>query len=353
MKPILLFMLLTNLFGDYGEHPIPEEPEEAYPENFLNLRHMAQDFFLETWEVFIPGYKQAFNPGIVRYKNSVLMSFRLRDERGISTFQMGLVWLDDNLKPIGTPQVLDIPKKFPNSPEKYQDPRLITVGEKLYIVFSNMIDETFNGREIRRMFFSEVLHDGQTFTVLPPQCLCNFEGESPQRWEKNWNPFAYKDHLLFAYELLPHRIFYSHEGKCELFATSTGEITWNWGTLRGSTPALLEGDEYLSFFHSCKNLPTVQSKGKNITHYFIGAYTYSAEPPFQITKISPEPIMAKNFYNGPPQNTWKPLRVVFPCGHITEGNSIYLAYGRQDHECWIAKIDKQGLLNSLVPVTTK
>lgn len=85
-------------------------------------------------------------------------------------------------------------------------------------------------------------------------------------------------------------------------------------------------------------------------HYFMGAYTFAAQPPFELKRISPAPVIGKNFYNGPKYKTWKPLIVVFPGGIVEEKDHFLVAYGRQDHEIWITKIDKTGLLDSLICV---
>ena len=89
------------------------------------------------------------------------------------------------------------------------------------------------------------------------------------------------------------------------------------------------------------------SWGWEMWHYFMGAYTFSAEPPFQITKISQKPIYADEFYTQ--SDNWK--RVVFPGGFVSSGQNIYVAYGKDDCEMWIAALDKEALMNSLVPVT--
>ena len=115
---------------------------------------------------------------------------------------------------------------------------------------------------------------------------------------------------------------------------------------------LIDG-EYLAFFHSSTYMSTVHSKGRVIQHYFMGAYTFAAEPPFELTRISPEPIVGKDFYKGREYTTWKPLRVVFPCGFVFNDRFIWIAYGRQDHEVWIAKLDKKKLFDSLIPVRPK
>jgi hypothetical protein len=69
-----------------------------------------------------------------------------------------------------------------------------------------------------------------------------------------------------------------------------GELFWKYGEARGGTPSLLidtpYGPRYVAFFHSqCKcALPSI------LTYYF-GAYLFNAEPPFEITHMTPEPII--------------------------------------------------------------
>ena len=118
--------------------------------------------------------------------------------------------------------------------------------------------------------------------------------------------------------------------------------------MRGGTPGIpIDGNQYLSFFHSSKEIPTLHSNREPILHYFMGAYTFALHPPFEITQISPKPIVGKGFYKGAIYDPyWKPVRVVFPCGLIVEGNFIWVAYGRQDHEIWMVKLDKCGLLTA-------
>jgi predicted GH43/DUF377 family glycosyl hydrolase len=88
-------------------------------------------------------------------------------------------------------------------------------------------------------------------------------------------------------------------------------------------------------------------------HYFMGAYTFSSTPPFEITSISPDPIIGKTFYTGPAYKTWKPLRVVFPGGFVCYKDSIWVVYGKQDFEVWVVQIDKEKLFKSLKPIKRK
>lgn len=338
---------------------ITQQPEKAAiskPDlsRFVNLEDLDQDFILGSKQIFIKEYPTAFNPTIVRLNGELLLCFRTRHPKTESTDDIAMVWLDENFDLKSTPKILEVPVFPTGLPSKKQDPRLIVVGDKLYMVLNNTIKGAVSP-EVRRMFMTEVHTDGNEFYTDPLEPLFNFQGEREQRWEKNWVPFVYNDELLLAYSLTPHRILkpIASPGICEEVSSSHSDIHWDWGVLRGGTQAYLDGGKYLGFFHSSINLPTVHSEGKIMPHYVMGAYLFSAEPPFEITHISPEPIVGKGFYTGPAYKTWKPLRVVFPGGFVFDDNYIWVVYGKQDFEVWVVKFDKQKLIDSLVPVTLK
>ncbi len=326
-------------------------PFLVYAEELLDLEKNTQDFVLETKQIIIPDFPGAFNASIVRWDDKLLMCFRVRNADSISTFEFGLVWLDTNFNPITKAQILEIHNNS-STHAKNQDARLIVIDQKLYIIYSNFI--TFEELTSRRMFIAELEQKTESgeekFFINNPVCLHPFE-EPRQRWEKNWVPFNYNNSLLVAYSLAPHHILRPSldTGSCSIESTAYSLINWEWGELRGGSPALLDGDKYIAFFHSSTYLSSLQSDGKKMQHYFMGAYTFSAKPPFEITSISPEPIIGKNFYNGPAYSTWKPLRVVFPMGCIIDEDYFWVTYGRQDFEIWVAKIDKKKLYASLVP----
>ena len=334
------------------EEPIPLDALcRAYNPALVNLEENAQDFIVTTKQIEIAGYPGAFNPSIIRWENSLLLSFRIRNPISKGTDGIGLVWLDEEFNPISEPQVLSIPyEKQPIS--KQQDPRLIAIGNHLFLVYNNVIDPIVHP-ELRRMYYVELIYDGISFSPQKPQAITKYPYQLSYRQEKNWIPFDFNNQLLLSYTIHPHIVFYPllHTPICELFAETTTTVEWPWGTLRGGTPALKIGDEYLAFFHSCIHLPTLHSNGKNILHYFMGAYTFSAMPPFQLTRLSPHPIIGKTFYSGPAYKTWKPLRVVFPCGYVFDDKYINVVYGKQDFEMWVVQLDKYKFLESLKPLT--
>jgi len=320
-----------------------------------NIEDWRQDFVLETKRIEIPDFPSAFNPSIVQWNGYILMSFRLiPDPHFPYTSVLGLVLLDENFDPISNPQLFSMREPTSPVPSRVEDARLFYVGENLYIAYSDNPNLQINKAGFR-MEIGQIHYEHGLFSIRNVQRLTDYEGESPLLREKSWVPFDYQGNLLLAYSLKPHLIFHPipETNHCDTVVSTDPWIDWNWGIIRGGTPALLlDTGEYLAFFHSVKKMETVHSKGKEVSHYFMGAYKFSAEFPFQITAFSSEPIVGKGFYSGKAYKPyWGSIQCVFPAGLILDGDTIYISYGRQDHEIWIAKLDKSKLLSSLSSVS--
>ncbi len=335
----------------YEEGPSLDEMPFREAENLFDFEKGIQDYVLETKKIEIPQYPSAFNPGLIRWKGSLLLNFRIYSENG-ATNGVGFVYLDEKLNVVSEPMILQSDNQDAFCGDKRQDPRLIVLQDRLYIVYNNMLNITPTP-EVRRMVVAEVQSDGSHFFCKKSEVFVDFDGADFSKSAKNWVPIVHEDTLYFAYSLYPHRIVRPvwGTGTCEEVATTTSHISWAYGQLRGGTPAVKDGDEYLALFHSSISMTSVHSRGIKVPHYVMGAYTFSETIPFAITRISPEPIVGKGFYSGPSHHTWKPLRVVFPMGLVIDGNTLLVSYGVQDHEIWIARFDKEKLKRSLVEVS--
>ncbi|MEI8365508.1 MAG: hypothetical protein WCF65_03730, partial [Parachlamydiaceae bacterium] len=216
---------------------------------FPNLEDRAQDFVLESKQLEIDGFPGAFNPTVVRWRGALLMAFRVRNER-LSNDKIGMIWLDENLDQKGSAYILDVPPYKSDIPSKQQDPRLIVIGENLYMSYSNVIRGQISP-EVRRAFLTRIHFDGVHFYTDTPEGLYAFEGEKEQRWEKNWTPFEYNGDILLTYSITPHRILKPIIGtqSCEDFSLSDQKINWKWGSLRGGTQLYMIENEYFGFFH--------------------------------------------------------------------------------------------------------
>jgi predicted GH43/DUF377 family glycosyl hydrolase len=322
--------------------------------DLLDLDTLHQDLILETRRIEIPGYPYAFNPSMVRWNDFILMSFRIvPDPKQVFVSQIGVILLDSNFNPIGEPQILETRSKDSSVPARAEDARLVYIRGKLYIVYSDNLDVKLTGGGFRLMV-GELEYARGIFSISNLCKLTDFPGQRSDLREKNWVPFDHQGRLRLAYSISPHLIFepIPYTGICHTLACTSPPIDWDWGILRGGTPALLvNDDEYLAFFHSVKKMATVNSKGKTMSHYFIGAYTFSSRPPFQITRFSLKPIVGANFYSGIAYKPyWGSIQCVYPAGLLIDEEAIWISYGRQDHEIWVAKLDKQKLYQSLINV---
>lgn len=332
----------------------------------VDLEEFKSDFVIETKQILLPDYPFAFNPSIVPWKDHYLMSFRVlatpaclikqsSEATGHYGSYIGVVELDQAFNPISSPQIISLNMSpHPKAISRASDARLVQVGEQLLIVYSDSTSQFLN--QHCRMHVAELINEEGIFIAQNEICLSRFELERPAKQEKNWVPFDYQKQLFMAYRLSPHRIFKPNldTGECDLYCLTKNYIQWDWGELRGGTPAIALEKSYLAFFHSSTKMATVHSQGRQVLHYFMGAYLFDLNPPFKIRQMSSQPIIGKNFYHGETYTPyWKPVVAVFPCGLVVDKDYIWVAYGRQDHELWIMKIDKEGLLKSLIPISEK
>ena len=333
-----MIFLFTQIYIKSDPHPL------------IDLDTYISDFILEEKQIIIPEYPDAFNPSIVRwYDGRLLLSFRTRDPETKVANLLGFVWLDEEFEPISKPSLLRIYSDFSLKVSKMQGARILKTGSTYSIVYNNILNTP--DQETRRMVVATLNYDknSDTFSITKPKYILSFDVDKKQWREKNWIPFYYKQHLYLAYSLNPHHIFQLHrnENTCQNISITNKHIEWPWGDLHGGTPSILDNGQFLGFFHSDKDLKTVQSNGEKITHYFIGAYCFKPTPPFTITAISALPIVGKTFYESDDFPTWKPLKVVYPTGFVLDKFRVSLVYGRQDHQCWVVIMDKEKLLKSL------
>jgi len=158
--------------------------------------------------------------------------------------------------------------------------------------------------------------------------------------EKNWLWFFHNGELHLLYQADPHTIIRFNEKyeQVQTYETTTeGRFPWDYGIPRGGTPPVLAGDgnEYWTYFHS--SLPTFD---KYRRRYYMGAYAFEASPPFRITKITPEPILAGSSCD--PWDERKPL-VVFPCGSILKDDSWTITMGINDLSSAWARIPHEDI----------
>ncbi len=323
----------------------------VWADEFENFFLGKKPIITSTKKIELEGYPNSFNPSLFKTEHGFVLSFRyIPDRYGRYWLNyIGVVLLNEAFEPISEPDLLFTRSANSKTPSQAEDARIFSYRDRLFVIYNDNLDVTDPWREDRRdMFMAELLYVDDHFKMSAPLKLIYEKKYNLQTWQKNWAPFEWNKTLLMSYSLNPHEVIHPnlYNGSCYFCYETQTPLQWNHGTLRGSSPPLLVDGEYLAFFHSSVVMASQASWNMNAWHYFMGAYTFSADPPFELTKMSPEPIAAEGFYTQ--SNHEK--RVIFPGGFVVSEDTIYMAYGKDDHELWIATIDKKALKESLVSV---
>lgn len=331
-----------------------------------------------TNKIIIDEYPKAFNPSIIKVDQGFLLTFREVPDPSKPWFSnIGIVRLNESLQPISKPQILNT-RSNPEEPSQTEDARIFSCKGDLYVMYNDSNDltepwlsyigmeplsalvtphsmDTVNqaladskSKHRRDMFIAKLSLVGDQFRLSEPLKLTHEHKYATTLLQKNWVPFEWNGNLLVGYSIVPHEVLNPdmNQGVCSPFFETKASVDWPWGPLRGGTPATLVGGEYLAFFHSSVVMKSEASDGIDLWHYFMGAYTFSAHPPFNVTKITPLPLVTKSFYI----KSAREKRVIYPGGYAISGSKIYVVYGKDDCEIWVATIDKNRLQAFLRPV---
>lgn len=304
-------------------------------------------------KIEIPEFPGAHNPSLVRVAEGYLLTFRYTPNLYFqpTTSYVGIVLLNDDFVPVTEAQILNTRSKNSKTPSQSEDARIFSYREKLFLIYNDNIEQFAPGMSDRRdMFLAELYRNESEYLLSPPLKLTYRQKYYTSWWQKNWVPFEYDGTLLISYMLNPHEVIYPNlaNGDCYFCYETPVAMDWEFGVLRGGTPAMLADGEYLAFFHSSIPLASNVSSGHCLYHYFMGAYTFAPSPPFRITKMTEFPIIDQGFYTQ--SDYYK--RVVFPGGFVVSDSQIILAYGKDDREIWIAILDKAALKKALTPLQT-
>lgn len=305
---------------------------------------LSKTCILNTQQIKIPGYPNAYNPSLIPYKDGYLLSFRFRT-RGPETVNnqfrtdfslVGLVRLNQKFKVSEkSVQLLNIMSYSPKFSLTTEDARLFKVGNRIFLFFNDVPPSQIPGQFA--MYFGELIEDHGLFVLKEPAKLLHYPYVTPV--EKNWSPFVSGNRLYVIYSDTPRVVLEVdlNTGYCQEVVRAISKAHWDLGEIRGGTPAYLVNDTFLTFFHS--SFPVKIPKKRA---YVMGAYTFDAEPPFSIRKMTSMPL--GNLVDYTEDNVPK---VVFPGGLVVEDHLIHVAWGKGDKQIWMTTFDREKLLASM------
>lgn len=281
-----------------------------------------------------------FNCGLVEHHGELWLVTRRatwdkRDKLGFN--DIVAFCLDKNLKPqVG--RVVGFEKRWDY--EHFEDPRAYSHEGRTFVSCCNFIRDK-RGCTYPHQIIAEVSHDWSVIRRYDPVYGHNGKDTAyNSKHEKNWVFFWHlgNPHLVYTpglvAELKPD--FQLHREWKSFFDY---KAVWNYGEIRGGTPPVLVNGEYITFFHSATPYNTTKRQ------YHMGAYTFSATPPFNITSITLEPLLSGSAQDGglpgkPP--------CTFCNGSLLRGKEWLITMGVNDLRCAYIKIPHKDLMERLV-----
>lgn len=277
-----------------------------------------------------------FNCGLVRDGNNALWLLARKWDRSNSPAwhsSMNAYKLDDNLNPVVHVELQSHKRDYS---EQHEDPRVIWHNGQFWVSYCSW---TRSGPYSAKQVFASFDSSWTFQRTIRPQYGKNLLTDTGI--EKNWIWFNHDGAWYFVYQFYPHIVVrMGNEMPVNEFKTDQ-KPKWDYGEIRGGTPPVRVGDEYISFFHS--SLPWKNRQKR----YYAGAYAFEAKAPFRITRMTSEPLLAgsdkdSRTLGGPP--------VIFPCGALLEKDKWLVSFGVNDETCGWIKIPTKDLEKRLCSI---
>lgn len=281
--------------------------------------------------------RQYFNCSIIDWRGQRWLVTRKNEQKYIVGFRNGITfWLLNKNVPVMRQDVRFF-KAF--AKEEHEDARVLVRNGNLILTYCNFIQ----GRTFAHQCIGALTPDFRL--NLPVHIEYGDNGSKlilNKGHEKNWVWFEHGGLLHFVYRTNPHVVCKTRNGAViEEFKTEAPKLNWTFGELRGGTSPVKVGDEFVSFFHS--SMPWKNNKRR----YYMGAYAFESEPPFRITRYTPQPLLIGSAHDEVMPNIPWPV-VVFPCGAIFEKNEWLVVGGLNDLRCFWIRIPHADLLQRMI-----
>lgn len=288
-----------------------------------------------------------FNPSVTLRDGREVMVVRRSEDIPNHRFGMNSLWafdLDANHIPVLGKMIQF--RGYKN--QHYEDPRVIQIpGDRYLLSYTTFVmNVTGQGPNALASWYgahqqcSLLNRDFGVIGTFDPvygvnrgSVLTNLVGaDGRPGLEKNWLWFGHDGALHTVYMTYPeHEVLrweHGYEKPVNVWKTKSHvDWLWTYGQARGGTPPIRIGNLYWSFFHS--STPWTKDKRR----YHMGAYAFSAKPPFRIRYWTQEPILT-----GSLKDPWEPGQpaVVFPCGSLLRDGVWFVTLGVNDMvSAWI------------------
>ena len=272
------------------------------------------------------------NTTIIRYKNKTLVAQRrIHDYRKLGNFDWRnnfndilISELDEDTMELINTKTLVIPYNL--NKISFEDPRFRICPYTNDLEIWCCSWRVLEGKNVKmQQDILKIYEEEDTFVVkeiITPDFGYNLTPNA----EKNWCPI--EDTNLFIYSSHKNHIVFDLSNKTKHISNG---IMWEYGEIRGGTPAVKYKDDYIAFMHSSVELANFK---KDINYfyplqYFLGVYKFSKNTPHKIINYSSKPILKGSFAGN---ITVGSPAVIFPCGVIYDQLKEYfiITFGIND-----------------------
>lgn len=327
--------LCEHGYGSYG-HQLPSWGEYSYEVVIRKLKPVIPPSACPLPENVVSGVENSGNWTAMYYGDKWHAVFRV-DEHRIADNNLHLMYpaqgsratlvhaiLNDDFKVVSQRQLVVTPGLH------CEDPRLFLYRDKLYLAYNGA---SYSPSSFRQHIVN--ISTGQPGSV--------YGLERYNATDKNWMYFERDGSLYAIYSIDPHVVVRIDGDKIEEVGRTENFLSkniWWYGEPRGgSCPWYIGNDEFLTFFQS-HYVPA----GFYRRVYVMGAYVFSAKPPFGIKRITKMPLIA-------PQSTDTTMHaVVFPGGAVFKDDKWVVPFGYNDLESRVAVFSRECVDGLMVDV---
>ena len=292
------------------------------------------------------------NTAIIRYNNKILVAQRrIHDYRKLGNFDWRNNFNDiiiselvEDTMELINPKILVIPSNLKKI--SYEDPRFRICPNTNDLEIWCCSWRILEGKNVKmQQDILKIYEEEKTFVVkeiVTPAFGFNLTHNA----EKNWCPI--EDTNLFVYSSHNNHIVFDLVNKTK---HESNGISWEYGEIRGGTPAIRYNDDYIAFMHSSLEINNFKLDINYFypLKYFLGVYKFSKKEPYKITSYSSRPILEGSFAGNV---TVGSPAVIFPCGIIIDQSSQYfiITFGINDCASGWVKIPIRDIENLFLDI---
>ena len=227
---------------------------------------------------------------------------------------------------VGPAESIYYPRRSPM--ENIEDPRVIPYGDG-YLVSLCSWERSNRPENVQCQqvccFMDQSLRIRSVWTPEYGKNSGRFGGNTG--FEKNWIWWLDGEgQLCFTYMTQPHHVAITDGRKVVGNSTTDYDHRWLFGHIRGGTPPVQIGDEYVVAFHSSLPWKSVRGLGLRMK-YFLSFLSFEPTYPYKVKRICRRPILSGTDQD--PVIRESPA-VVFPCGLVKVGDDLLVSLGSND-----------------------